>query len=44
MKLSIKGKLVDIVKEEIYPAEVDIEDGKIATIKRIDEGDQENLA
>ena len=39
MKFSIKGKLVDIVKEEIYPAEVDIEDGKIATIKRIDEGD-----
>ena len=39
MEFSVKGKLVDIVKEEIYPAEIEIAGDKIASIKRIDESE-----
>ena len=37
MEFSVKGKLVDIDKKEIYPAEVSVKDGKIDSVKKIDE-------
>lgn len=37
MEFSVKGRFVDIFKEEIFPAEIIIKNGKILTIKRIDE-------
>ena len=37
MKFSIKGKLVDIDKKEIYPAEVSVKDGKIDSVKKLNE-------
>ena len=39
MEFSIKGKLVDIINEEIYPAEVVIDEGKIASVKKIEESE-----
>ena len=39
MGFSIKGKLVDIINEEIYPAEVVIDEGKIASVKKIEESE-----
>ena len=39
MEFAVKGKVVDILKEEVFPAEVTICDGKISTIKRIDESE-----
>ena len=39
MEFSIKGQLVDIFKEEIYPAEVIIKEGKIESLKRIEESE-----
>ena len=42
MEFAVKGKLVDIFKEEIYPAEINIKEGKISTIKRIEEGEFES--
>ena len=38
---SVKGKLVDIEKHTIYPAEMFIKDGKIETINKIDSPDDE---
>lgn len=36
--LSIKGNLVDVLHEEIYPAEIIVENGTIREIKRIEGG------
>jgi len=37
MTFSVKGNLVDIVRKEIYAAEVTVLDGKIKAIKRVEE-------
>jgi adenine deaminase len=37
MKLKVKGNLVDVFREEIYPAEVTIKGKRIESIRRIDE-------
>ena len=37
MKFSIKGKFVDIFRRDIYPAEISILDGKIESVKQIEE-------
>lgn len=37
MEFAVKGRLVDILNETIYPAEITIKEGKISTIRKIDE-------
>ena len=39
MEFSVKGQLVDIFKEEIYPAEVVVKEGKIESLRRIEESE-----
>ena len=39
MEFSVKGHLVDIFKEEIYPAEVVVKEGKIESLRRIEESE-----
>jgi len=38
---SVKGKLVDLWKKEIYPAEIKVENGKIQSITKLSASDEE---
>jgi adenine deaminase len=41
--MKIKGRLVDILRREIYTAEIHVENGRISTIKRTESDIKENI-
>ncbi len=42
-EFSVKGNLVDVWKKNIYPAEILVKDGKIASIKQVDQSSDQSL-
>ncbi len=42
-EFSVKGNLVDVWKKNIYPAEILVNDGKIASIKQVDQSLDQSL-